>query len=442
MDTVYGDFMDEEEVYFYLTEARKKGIIHSHVAVPVVILEPLKGRIITKPSDGDYLNLGDLQKFLWDKLSKHREFELMGRPVSELDIVRITKDWSMGKGFVSGDFSGATDNLAGEISALILNHITSRCGSLFRKDVLESFCKAKLDYRTEPLMDSDSPWVEYYQKWDCVEQGIVTQKNGQLMGHVLSFPILCLANYITFKYSFWKDGEDAPSVLINGDDILFCTDKPAYERWMATVNSVGLIPSLGKNLFQADIAQINSVLFAIRYGEVSPVVLTDDGLAYTRAEQVNKTFVRSVESVPYVNMGVLTGRGKGKENPFDRSSLSECERDLDQFEPEVTNLHSNFRLFDYTDLVYDRETLKSIYYRHRPIMSRMLKELESWEEGVVRCLFKKKNDTATFPGNSTAAFRQIGGDVVFEPYAVIREFQKYPYMFGGSLKIVKESRML
>lgn len=426
LEEIHGDFIDELECYYLLTEARAHGLLSTNISTPCVILEPLKGRIITKPSDGEYLDFGDIQDWLWKKIQKHREFELVSRPVSVEDIYYVAGSWKYGYGFNSGDFSGATDNLAGRISKILLRLVLSKCSQDFVDNAVQSFCHSKLDYRNNPMNPGDSPWLEFYNHFGCTEQGLVEQCNGQLMGHILSFPILCLANYIIFKYTYFKMDREAPRVLINGDDILFCCTKEEYKEWCHYTREVGLIPSLGKNLFQTDIAQINSVLFDVRFS---------DQLG------VGNEFIRDIRPVPFVNFGVLTGRGKGKENPFDRKSILESQRELDEVQPEVESLHSVMRLWNYTDDWIERDSLKSVFYKHRPKTRALLKELENWNEKVVAILFKKSGFSDRFPGNSSAVFRSQGGETSFQPHSAVRQFQKYPLMFDErTVEIVERTR--
>jgi hypothetical protein len=277
------------------------------------------------------------------------------------------------------------------------------------------------------MQEGDSPWLDHYVKFDCVEKDLVRQRNGQLMGHVLSFPILCIANYIMFKYTFWKLDKKAPNVLINGDDVLFACTKDDYKSWCGYCKSVGLIPSLGKNLFQTDIAQINSVLFSIRFSDQL-------GIGFE--------FVRNIQSVPYVNFGILTGRGKGKENPFERTSQLEAMRDLDEFQPEIVSLHSVLQIWKYTESLYDTEILKKIFYSHRPIVAPMLKELEDWNPLVVARLFVKSGHSDFLPGNSTSVYRSICGEWTFKPKVVLRELGVSPYLFEErTLDIVERTKV-
>jgi len=268
----------------------------NHRVQPAVVLEPMKGRIITKPAVGTYINWGRLQKALWKDLTGREAFQLVGRPVEEEDIWHVAGSYELGMGFNSGDFSGATDNLKGSVSSRILRFIFSKLPLEEVLRIEETFCNSEIDYRKTPVKYSKEEMGAMY-KWNCTQQGIVRQKNGQLMGHILSFPILCIANYAIFRYTYEKVlCRPVPKVRVNGDDILFCCYPDEYKEWCNQTSRVGFSPSLGKNLFQSDIAQINSVLFRIGFSEIG-----------------GRRFVRKIDVVPYLNMGILKMRGKGKE---------------------------------------------------------------------------------------------------------------------------------
>jgi len=66
------------------------------------------------------------------------------------------------------------------------------------------------------------------------------QVGGQLMGSLLSFPLLCLQNYIAFRWVF----PASVPVKINGDDIVFRSTLDQFDRWSAVVGQLGLRLSL------------------------------------------------------------------------------------------------------------------------------------------------------------------------------------------------------
>lgn len=293
---VYGSVLFDSELRDVLKQVRREMPWRNSNVQPAVVLEPMKGRIITKPSSGSYIDWNTMQSAFWSYLKKFRQFNLIGRPVSEEDIWYVSGSYELGKGFVSGDYSGATDNLASSVSEMILGYAFRALPHQEQIRIRESFSRAKIDYTKDPLSREKDSFSELYTHWRSTDLGIVQQSNGQLMGHVLSFPILCLANYLVFKYTFDRLGREAPRVLVNGDDILFCALPDEYKEWLKDVVSVGFFPSLGKNLYQSDVCQINSVLFRLGFHDVDDFVRV----------------VRRVDVIPYLNMGVIMSRGKGK----------------------------------------------------------------------------------------------------------------------------------
>jgi hypothetical protein len=303
------EFEIREQLYFFRRYCSPP--LFGNRVKPAVVLEPMKGRIITKPSVGSYIDYNGIQQTLWRELSKRSQFRLISRPVEDLDIWYLCEDFSLGEGWNSGDYSGATDNLASEVSRLILSFFLS--GSRKRITIpledqvriLDSFTGSNISYTSIPVKyGKQDPQASY--KFKCVEQGVVEQKNGQLMGHVLSFPILCVANYLMFLYTFKSRGWKVPRVLVNGDDILFHCRPDQYLAWSADVRLIGFFPSVGKNLFQSDICQINSVLFRT-----------------TWKIDMFSIYCREIKEVPYLNMGIVTGRGKGKSSQAESGKLLE-----------------------------------------------------------------------------------------------------------------------
>jgi len=285
---------------------------------PAVVLEPMKGRIITKPASGTYIHWGRLQKALWKSLKKREAFQLVGRPVEEEDIWHVAGSYELGMGFNSGDFSGATDNLKGSVSKGILRFLFNRLPLEEILKIERSFCNSMIDYRKNPVQYQRDELGAMYT-WKCTQQGVVQQLNGQLMGHILSFPILCIANYLIFRWTYRSLNLQPPNVRINGDDVLFCCHPNVYKHWCVQTTRIGFSPSLGKNLFQSDIAQINSVLFRVGFSEIG-----------------GRRFVRKVDAIPYMNMGILKMRGKGKEV---QRTGAPGEQEITDYLPVLKNLY-------------------------------------------------------------------------------------------------------
>jgi transcriptional regulator CtsR len=342
----------EDDIIDFLEKGKLSGEIKSGVVQPAVVLEPLKGRIITKPNAGDYIRLTNAQKFLWERLKKRREFELIGRSVSVEDVFYIARDYVPGDFFVSGDYSAATDNLSSEMSKLIIQYLFQEWDPSQIDYIIKTFCHAKVDYSMDPIREEDSPWLtRHWGGFQSCSSELVGQMNGQLMGHVLSFPVLCLANFIAFRYSYWLENQTPPPVLINGDDILFkCQSKEDYTRWKSVVSMVGFNLSLGKNLTSVNVCQINSVYFRIIY----------DFDMYQF-----KSYIRNIRAVPYLNFGVVTGRGKGKEDMGSREGIVFAQATSIRMSTELPSMWDNLDCLTRWGGYWDFNLVRSDYFRYR-----------------------------------------------------------------------------
>jgi len=265
---------------------------------------------------------------------------------------------------------------------LILNFLLQKLSVEERDRAIKNFCHAKINYDVEPINEKNG-LVDQYQNWKSREMGVVQQSNGQLMGNVLSFPVLCLANYLIFRHTITKFNNmkfaekveklsyddlvsgvnhlpkevEVPRVLINGDDILFCCSQEVYDFWCVETRRNGFFPSVGKNLFSSEVCQINSVLFDVRY----------DG-------NQGEEFVRNIEVINYLSMGTITGRGKGKEDPMERKSITQCEDETDALEIEVPSFGSNLRSFSWTEKFISKEECLKLFLHHRPDLNNFLKK--------------------------------------------------------------------
>jgi len=83
------------------------------------------------------------------------------------------------------------------------------------------------------------------------------QERGQLMGNLLSFPLLCLVNYLGFRFFSGCKGP----VRVNGDDIVFRGTPREAKLWMEGVSRAGLTLSRGKTLVDARYFTLNSSMF-------------------------------------------------------------------------------------------------------------------------------------------------------------------------------------
>jgi hypothetical protein len=110
------------------------------------------------------------------------------------------------------------------------------------------------------------------------------QTSGQLMGSLLSFPLLCFLNdYIVSSSGFASD-----SYLVNGDDVVAKGSMKFIDRWKVRAPQVGLSLSVGKNFIDRDFCTVNSQLFykgsVLHTGKVSTQQREGTTLSYCFAE--------------------------------------------------------------------------------------------------------------------------------------------------------------
>jgi len=271
------------------------------------IFEPLKVRMI---SAGDVLSnglFGNLQKLLWKKLQRFEQFKLTGKSVECEDIRGLDYESQVRLGskfkyWVSGDYSAATDNLNTDATRAVIDALS--IDPMTRAVLIRGLQQTRIDFDSIKLEGVPDPFV---------------MTNGQLMGCVFSFPILCIINLAVYRASIEAEtGErfrisELP-VLVNGDDILFKTSKSHYDIWSGLIKGVGFEKSMGKNYVSKSMAMINSTYFR-----------TD----------------RKIVKVPYFNLGWCTGVTKGGSGSMMKDD-SEEERTIMKIQAQVEKTESDW----------------------------------------------------------------------------------------------------
>lgn len=334
----------------------------------VALVEPLKVRTISIGGGVQRAFASRIQNYLWKQLNNFRVFELTSGKTVEFSI-----DFAIaGLGWTSGDYKGATDlifrertrfvvdllfkkiafdpgdlelvnALKRDLTSVILNyretlsgayktHLKELLVSLFPDDpdILKTF---EMNIRTDREAGTstkdhlDSAFFLTTGRTCRVPHPDVgfqdtdryQQTRGQLMGDVLSFPILCLLNASTYYgsielykkrslletslrnskfyvsvveplFSLSYSHADAidratelvitPAVLnssqlrINGDDIIFQADPPFYDIWSEYISIVGFKKSVGKNYYSNHFATVNSQIL-IPQGHLPPIRLNN-----------------------------------------------------------------------------------------------------------------------------------------------------------------------
>jgi len=236
------------------------------------IPEPGKFRVITKGDTNSYTALRPLQKFLlrrWkgfvmNTMSADFEDRLHKRMTAE-DAPKGTKYeeyMHLYTHFCSGDYSDATDAMHRDATKACIDRIlfnldypASHVLAGSKRNISGNEMRIMLEDLCESITD---PHIVY-------ELGDTPGKTcrGQLMGHPISFPLLCLINLSTFMRTFGyetiREIRAHPS-FINGDDILFKGDILSYERWRANSGEVGLVVNEVKTYFHKKYYLINSIL--------------------------------------------------------------------------------------------------------------------------------------------------------------------------------------
>jgi hypothetical protein len=179
--------------------------------------------------------------------------------------------------FVSGDYEAASDHLPLSVAELILKVAFKRSKCI--PGVIKKAAFRLL--RAEVEVD-----------------GEVYQVTRQLMGSLLCFPLLCLQNYIAFRYVY----PDTVPVKVNGDDIVFRSDRARYLRWAQFVNSVGLKLSVGKTMVSHSHFSLNSTFFKARWYRnpgLIPVVRCTTLLKASDANSLAGSYQSFLKGCPY-----------------------------------------------------------------------------------------------------------------------------------------------
>lgn len=210
--------------------------------------EPGKYRIITKGPGDLYTGLRGLQAFLL-KRWKVQPYSTMVDYLDERYKIRFEEgitDYEEDSYYLSGDYDAATDNMHIDATLTCLDQIIKNLGlegSLVAQSALHSFIRNTIVYPDGERL---------------------RQTNGQLMGHPLSFPILCIINLSTYMRATNKSLKTdiiMSPLLINGDDILFRGRTEDHCKWESASHEVGLIVNPLKTYASKHYGLINSRMY-------------------------------------------------------------------------------------------------------------------------------------------------------------------------------------
>jgi hypothetical protein len=286
------------------------------IVKPVGLVEPLKVRVITKGPPLTYTVLKSLQKFMHDTLRRQKTFQLIGTPATEATVLDLLgRKLGSDEVFLSGDYTGATDNLKSWVSETIADEISAVC------ELTENERELFIRSLTKHVFEGEDG--THYQ-----------QTTGQLMGSVTSFPVLCIANAALVRWAMEVAEKKTKKLRdcamgVNGDDVAAKSHHSIYRIWSRITGFAGLEESIGKTYVSREFVNINSLSFL--YG-IDPVHLTEEeeekgvvkvGTHLVEVEsRLYQTWLKDPSGpapskmtnracpytvVPYINMGLMMG---------------------------------------------------------------------------------------------------------------------------------------
>ena len=195
----------------YRQKTLDHAIAHSHVfrrgqteVLAEALAEPSKFRILTIGDGYTYTALQPLQGALIDGWKK-QPYSTMRDPDLTQKVNQLDKRSLPNSSFVSVDYESATDYLKSSVTLTILQTIRhTQYGELAYQSMSQP---TTVIYPNEKYSFKE-------RIPDC------TQKNGQLMGHPLSFPLLCVANLTEYQVAYDRYVDAARKVFERVSDRL------------------------------------------------------------------------------------------------------------------------------------------------------------------------------------------------------------------------------
>jgi len=254
----------------------------------------LKVRVISKGPPLKYTLLRNFWKFIHTTLRKHKTFTLIGIPASEEILLNVLgAKLHEDDGFLSGDYSDASNNIYQWASEATSNRIGERL------QLNHHIIKMMAESLTQHIIHLPK------NRKGIQEKEPKLQEMGQLMGSIMSFPILCIINAAMCRWSL-EIAMNKPyqlkqcPLLINGDDVAMKTTEDGYNLWKAITKNVGLTESIGKTFFSREFVQINSTNFLYEEESTRKITVTD-------IQGIVKIRNMPYSMVQYINWGLVSG---------------------------------------------------------------------------------------------------------------------------------------
>lgn len=288
----------------------------------VAVKEPCKVRIV---SCGETIRYIDAYR--WDKIVRKifKRSDKFSTLSSRIDGAKLTKVFRQGQifwrkrgyntdelQFLSGDYSAATDGIDPHRSIQLLNMLMDTVG--LPEDQCENLRQCLINH--EMIYSCDLSQCELAKRLDSnnnKHKYSVLQKRGQLMGSPVSFPILCLLNFVinwVFIDPKLSTNIDDVPILVNGDDLFMVIPRGYYDgthnawknypmqvggtSWRNFIETVGFYESLGKNYISPRAFCINSQFYIIERNNTNTTL--------------NK--MPTFRYVDYARISLITGGGR------------------------------------------------------------------------------------------------------------------------------------
>jgi hypothetical protein len=216
----------------------------------ICLSESLKVRPITKGPPCIYTVLKRVQKALHGHMRNFPVFEFIGKEINAEDLFARVGPLREGEVYHSADFSDATNQIRSWASECAVDEVSRALG--LTESQIAMFHKAMTQHIIE---------VGEGKRADFLEQ-----QSGQLMGSIVSFPILCLVNAAVVRWALeLATNSTIPlrdaRMSINGDDALFPIPRAGIRLWEVISSYAGLFPSIGKVYSSSKFANMNSTLY-------------------------------------------------------------------------------------------------------------------------------------------------------------------------------------
>lgn len=273
----------------------------------VGITEPLKTRTITTGEAVAYY-LGKPVQQMWVQMLKPFDFVLPNGTHGRFDMfaasqgpvtAEILKNTVYNPRapllednlILSADYTGATNNLYWKLSYKITRALCELWGfsPTVTLECIRMLIGHQIHYHRnviKKVFDKNLNEMIYKAVSDDF---VVRQENGQLMGSILSFIVLCLANYVLVRYAYELDQLDQPDLTrkppkvplhslpftINGDDMAIRCRQRFLALWEEISGYGGMCASPGKTLAMYRCLTLNSIMFEWKGGQFVRVPFLD-----------------------------------------------------------------------------------------------------------------------------------------------------------------------